>query len=133
MVVCPVGGGTMTRSVLLGRILTVGAVLEAAVGLGLIVIPSILARLLLGAPLEGAGLAVARLGGGALVAVGIACWSARGTPSTAAGLGVARAFLAYNVVACGVLIAARPPLPAGVAALSAAICTACLRLGCWWP
>ena len=123
----------MTTSVLLGPILTAGALLEAAVGLGLIVIPSRLATLLLGAPLEGTGLAVARLGGGALLAVGIACWAARRTPSTAAGLGVSRAFLAYNLVACAVLVDARPPLPGGVAALGAAIAHALLAAGLLWP
>ena len=56
-----------------------------------------------------------------MLALGIACWFARRTPSTAAGLGVARAFLAYNLVACGVLLAAYPPLPSGLAALSVAV------------
>ncbi len=111
----------MTTSVLLGRILTAGAVLEVPVGLGLLVIPSILAELLLASPLEGAGLVVARIGGGGVLSLGIACWFARGTPSTPAGLGVARAFLAYNLAACGVLFAAYPPLPGGAAALGAAI------------
>ena len=111
----------MTTSVLLGRILTAGAVLEAAVGLGLLLAPSALVEFLLRAPLDGAGPIVARLGGGGLLALGIACWFARLTPSTPAGLGVARAFLVYNMVACGVLIRAYPPLPGGVVALGAAI------------
>jgi hypothetical protein len=111
----------MAAPTLLGRLLTAGAVLETPVGLGLLVAPSTLAEILLGAPLSGPGLAVARLGGGGLLALGIACWFARGTPSTAASLGVARAFLAYNIVACGVLFAAYPPLPGGAAALGAAI------------
>ncbi len=106
---------------LLGHLLTAGAVLETPAGLGLIVVPSALAQILLGAPLSGPGVAVARIGGGGLLALGIACWFARGTPSTPAGLGVARAFLAYNLVACGVLFAAYPPLPSGAAALGAAI------------
>jgi hypothetical protein len=109
----------MAAPTLLGRLLTAGAVLETPVGLGLIVAPSALAEILLGAPLDGPGLAVARLGGGGLLALGIACWCARGTPSTPAGLGVARAFLAYNLVACGVLFAAYPPLPGGALALGA--------------
>ena len=111
----------MTASVLLERILTVGGVLEAAVGLGLLLAPSTLAELLLRAPLDGAGPIVARLGGGGLLALGTACWFARRVPSTEASLGVARAFLVYNVVACGVLIKAYPPLPSGLAALGAAV------------
>ena len=110
-----------TTSVLLGRMLAAGAVVEAAAGLGLVLAPSTLAELLLRAPLDGAGPIIARLGGGGLLALGIACWFARRTPSTAAGLGVARAFLAYNLVACGVLIAAYPPLPSGLAALGLAV------------
>jgi len=114
-------GRLMTTSVLLGRMLAVGAVIEAVAGLGLLLAPSMLAELLLRDPLAGAGPIIARLGGGGLLALGIACWFARRTPSTAAGLGVARAFLAYNLVACGVLIAAYPPLPSGLAALSVAV------------
>ena len=110
-----------TTSVLLGRMLAAGAVVEAAAGLGLLLDPSTLAELLLRAPLDGAGPIIARLGGGGLLALGIACWFARRTSSTAAGLGVARAFLAYNLVACGVLIAAYPPLPSGLAALGLAV------------
>jgi len=94
---------------------------EAAAGLGLLLVPSTLAELLLREPLAGAGPIIARLGGGGLLALGIACWFARRTPSTAAGLGVARAFLAYNVIACGVLSTAYPPLPSGLAALSLAV------------
>lgn len=120
MVLSP-DGHTNMAPILLGRLLTAGAVLETPVGLGLLLTPSSLAEILLGAPLSEPGLAVARIGGGGLLALGIACWFARGTPSTAAGLGVARAFLAYNLVACGVLFAAYPPLPGGAAALGAAI------------
>jgi hypothetical protein len=105
-------------SILLGRMLAAGAVVEAAAGLGLLVAPSTLAELLLREPLTGAGPIIARLGGGGVLALAIACWFARRTPSTAAGVGVARAFLVYNLVACGVLIAAYPPLPGGLASLS---------------
>jgi hypothetical protein len=111
----------MTAPLSLRRILTLGAALETPVGLGLLAAPSALAEILLQSPLSGAGLSVARLGGGALVALGVACWCARETPSTPAGRGVARGFLAYNVVACGVLIQAQPPLPEGLAALGAAV------------
>ena len=53
----------------LSRFLTIGAVLEIPVGLGLLVVPSALSTLLLGAPLSGTGLIVARLGGGGLLAL----------------------------------------------------------------
>ncbi len=111
----------VNRTVWLGRILTVGAVLEIGVGVGLLVDPSTLAVLLLGSPLTGAGLVVARLAGGGLLALGIACWYARGTPTTPAGLGVSRAFLAYNLVAFAALALAQPPLPGGLAALGGSV------------
>ena len=111
----------MTTSVLLGRMLAAGAMLEAGAGLGLLLVPSTLAELLLREPLVGAGPIIARLGGGGLLALAIACWFARRTPATTAGLGVARAFLAYNVIACGVLSTASIPLPSGLAALSLAV------------
>ena len=69
----------MTTSVLLGRILAAGAVVEAAAGLGLLLAPSTLVELLLRGPLAGAGPIIARFGGGGLLALGIACWFARRT------------------------------------------------------
>lgn len=111
----------MTTSAWLGFILTAGAVLEISVGLGLLLVPTAVAEVLLRAPLDGTGLVIARLAGGGLLAVGLACWAARRTPTTAAGLGVCRAFLAYNVVACAVLVRAYPPLPGGLGALGAGI------------
>jgi hypothetical protein len=92
----------------LSRLLGIGAVAETLVGLGLLVVPSMIASLLLGAALTDGGLVVARLAGGGLLALGIACWFARTTPTAPAGLGVAGAFLTYNVVACVLLALARP-------------------------
>jgi hypothetical protein len=111
----------MSASAWLGFILTAGAVLEIPTGLALLLAPTLVAEILLRAPLDGTGLAIARIAGGGLLAVGLSCWSARRTPTTAAGLGVCRGFLAYNVVACAVLIRAYPPLPGGLAALGAGI------------
>ena len=103
----------MNKTVWLARILTIGGVLETALGLGLLVDPSALASLLLGSPLAGPGVVVARIAGGGLLALGIACWCARETPLAPAGLGVSRAFLTYNLVACVTLAWARPALASG--------------------
>ena len=111
----------MTTHAWLGFILTAGAVLEVPTGLALLLAPAVVAEILLRAPLDGTGLAIARLAGGGLLAVGIACWGARRTPTTAAAVGVGRGFLAYNLVACAVLLRVYPPLPGGLAALGAAI------------
>ncbi len=47
---------------------------EAATGLALLVVPSLVGRLLLGEDLAGIAIPVARVAGIALVALGIACW-----------------------------------------------------------
>ncbi len=103
----------MRQTVWLARILGIGALLETGAGLGLLVVPSALASLLFGSPLQGSGLIVARLAGGGLLSLGIACWFARGTPGTPAGLGVSRAFLVYNLVASATLVWARLALGSG--------------------
>ena len=59
------------------RLLALAASAEAATGLALLVVPSLVGQLLLGA--EGAGVAipVARVLGIALIALGVACWPGR--------------------------------------------------------
>jgi hypothetical protein len=71
------------------------AVLEGATGLGLLVAPAMLARLLLGATLDApAAVTVARIAGAALLALGLACWLVRDH-----GRALVVAMLFYNVVA----------------------------------
>ena len=55
------------------KVLTIAAVAEAATGLALIVVPSLVGRLLLGADLAGVANPVARVAGIALLALGVAC------------------------------------------------------------
>lgn len=50
------------------------AVAEAATGLALLIVPSLVGQLLLGEELTGVAIPVARVAGIALVALGIACW-----------------------------------------------------------
>ncbi len=54
--------------------LTVAAVAEAVTGLALLVVPSLVGQLLLGAELTEMALVVARVAGIALIALGVACW-----------------------------------------------------------
>jgi len=56
------------------KVLTIAAVAEAATGVALIVVPSLVGRLLLGADLAGVANLVARVAGFALLALGIACF-----------------------------------------------------------
>lgn len=50
------------------------AVAEAATGLALLIVPSLVGQLLLGEELSGVAIPVARVAGIALFALGIACW-----------------------------------------------------------
>ena len=54
------------------------AVGEGATGLALLIVPSLVAKLLLGSELSGIAVTVARVAGIALVSLSIACWP--GTP-----------------------------------------------------
>ena len=61
------------------RVLAFAAIAEAATGLALLVVPSLVGRLLLGEELAGVAVAVARVLGIALIALGVACWPDRPT------------------------------------------------------
>jgi hypothetical protein len=56
------------------KVLIVAAVGEAATGLALLVVPSLIGQLLLGERLTGVAIPVARVAGIALIGLGIACW-----------------------------------------------------------
>jgi len=56
------------------KVLIFAAVGEAATGLALLAIPSLVGQLLLGEHLAGVAIPVARVAGIALMALGIACW-----------------------------------------------------------
>jgi hypothetical protein len=56
------------------KVLIVAAVGEAATGLALLVVPSLVGQLLLGERLTGVAIPVARVAGIALIGLGIACW-----------------------------------------------------------
>jgi hypothetical protein len=58
----------------MNKVLIFAAVAEAATGLALLVVPSLVGQLLLGAELTGIAVTVARVAGIALIALGIACW-----------------------------------------------------------
>lgn len=75
------------------HVLRFAAATEAATGLALLFVPSLVGRLLLGEELSGVAVAVARVLGIALIALGIACWPGAQN-STPAGAGM----LAYNAL-----------------------------------
>ncbi len=55
-------------------VLVLAAVSEAATGVALLLVPSLVGQLLFGAELTGVAVAVARVAGIALIALGVACW-----------------------------------------------------------
>jgi hypothetical protein len=77
----------------MSRLLRASASVEAATGVALIVVPSLVARMLLGAELSGVGIIVARLAGISLFSLGLACW-----PTTESTRAASSALLAYNLL-----------------------------------
>ena len=59
------------------KLLAIAAIAEVATGLAMLVVPSPVGRLLLGADLTGISIPVARVTGIALIALGVACWPGR--------------------------------------------------------
>lgn len=56
------------------RVLAISCGLEAATGLGLLVAPAVVAKLLLGGEIDGVAIVVGNLTGVTLVSLAIACW-----------------------------------------------------------
>jgi hypothetical protein len=59
-------------------VLVIAAVGEAATGIALLIVPTLVGHLLFGTELIGIGITMARLTGIALISLGVACWP--GTP-----------------------------------------------------
>ena len=118
------------------RLLRLTAIIEAPTGLALMVVPSVVVRLLLGAEISGASIPLGRVAGVALLALGVACWLAQHDEQSRAASGLVAAMLLYNVAVAAVLAFAGIGLKLhGVALWSAVIvhaamavwCVACLR------
>jgi hypothetical protein len=58
----------------MNKVLVLAAVSEAATGVALLMVPSLVGQLLFGEELSGVAIPVARVTGIALIALGIACW-----------------------------------------------------------
>jgi hypothetical protein len=84
------------------HVLRLAAILEIATGLGLLVVPSLVGMLLLGAEFTGVAMFVARVLGIALISFGLTCWPA--TPLVGMSLygGAVALYLAYLAIASGV-------------------------------
>ena len=118
-------------------LLKLTSIIEAATGLGLMAVPSVVARLLLGSPLEtSAAVMLGRVAGAALLALGVACWLAHDDTRSRAARGLVAAMLLYNIAVATLLAFAGIGLGLHGAALWPAVvlhaamaiwCIACLR------
>src|SRR5512137_1617724 len=79
------------------RVLILAAVGEAATGVALLIVPSLVGRLLFGAELTGVSIPVARVTGIALIALGLACWP--GSDAASGPSRALRAMLCYSLLA----------------------------------
>jgi hypothetical protein len=89
------------------RVLILAAIVEAATGLGLLIVPSLVGQLLLGNELAGVAMSVARVAGIALIALGIACWPGpplMGMWTYSALVTLYLAYLGFAGVSTGVLL-----------------------------
>jgi hypothetical protein len=81
----------------MNSLLTLTAIIEAATGLTLMAVPSVVVRLLLGGEISGASIPLGRVAGFGLLSLGMACWPGRDPTRTRAP--AFRAMLTYNSLA----------------------------------
>lgn len=79
----------------MNRVLVLAAVGEAATGAALLLVPSLVGQLLLGAELTGIAATVARVAGIALIGLGVACWPGPPRLGMLIYSGAVTVFLAY--------------------------------------
>ena len=88
----------------MNRLLKLTAIIEAAAGLALMVVPSVVVRLLLGSELNApTAVMLGRVAGAALLALGVACWLARGDTQICAARGLVAVMFLYNVATVAIL------------------------------
>jgi hypothetical protein len=113
--------------------LSATAVVEAATGLCLLILPAVLFAILLGLDnAAAAAIFVGRLAGAALLAIGVASWMARVDERTSAQLGLLTGILVYNAAAALLLAYAGAVLKmVGVLLWPAIILHAILAVWCF--
>ncbi len=117
-----------TKSVLL----SVTSLIEAIAGFALLVSPSSVVMILLGAqPQSPSELVVARIAGAALLALAVACWRARRDASSRSASGLIAAMLVYNSATVLILtVAGLSSGPLGIALWPAVVLHAAMAVWC---
>jgi hypothetical protein len=81
------------------------ALVEAAAGLALLLLPAVAASLLLGAPLDTpTGVVAGRIAGAALFSLAIICWQVSNGERGGVATGAVSAMLVYNAAAAAILV-----------------------------
>jgi hypothetical protein len=116
----------------MNRLLKLTALIEAATGFGLIVLPSVVVRLLLGSSLDtSAAVTLGRVAGVALLALGVACWLAQYDAQSCAARGLVSAMVLYNLGAVVILGAAGiRSQPVGIGLWPAVVLHAVMTIWC---
>jgi len=114
----------------MNRLLKLTAIIEAATGLGLVAVPALIVRLLLGGEISGASIPLGRITGVALLALGVACWVASYDVRNRAARGLVSAMSLYNLGVALILGAAGlQSRPVGIALWPAVVLHAVM--GTW--
>lgn len=112
-------------------LLKLTAIIEVPTGLGLVAVPAIVVRLLLGGELLGAGIPLGRVAGVALLALGVASWLASFDTASCAARGIVSAMGLYNLgvvlILCAVGLQSQP---VGIALWPAVILHAGMTVWC---
>src|SRR5262245_30917143 len=114
------------------KLLATTAVVEAATGLGILALPSAVASLMLGSPLDGpAAVVVARIAGLALLTLGVACWLACHDERGPSARNLVGAMVLYNAGVIAVLVHAAVGVAiAGIALWPTVVAHAAMGLWC---
>jgi hypothetical protein len=83
------------------KVLVFAVVSEIATGMGLLIVPPLVGKLLLGAELTGVAIPVARVAGIALIGLGVACWPGPPRVGMLIYSGAVAVYLAYLGFAVG--------------------------------
>jgi hypothetical protein len=112
-------------------LLKLTALIEAGTGLGLVAVPAVVVRLLLGGDLLGAGIPLGRVAGVALLALGVACWLASFDTQSCAARGIVSAMALYNLGVAFILgVAGVQSQPVGIALWPAVILHTVMAIWC---